>query len=144
MLHATNELENVVLNNLTIYGSLSEYLKNQNLEKEEFFKWADQGCDDNGFIEINQCIAAGDATRGIYTPITTIKDVAGLLQCEIDETDFYDVIDMLNDDDPNNLINKDDPIEVMQVFFEYCYEIALVPIDSGLYKGGYYLVINQD
>ena len=79
-----------------------------------------------------------------YIKITSIDQITALLLCEIDESDFNDVIELLNEDNPNDQINPNDTAAVLELFFEYVQEIAIFPIEHGKYKGGLMLVINED
>lgn len=137
-----NALESVVNENLAKYDDLNEFLDYYNLEKEDFKNWEDCGYSDDGFIQImdSYCLA-GNATTGELLPLTSIKEVTNLILEEIRNSNFNDTIELLNNDieDNNEKIDPSDTIGVMQLFFEFCHEIALIPSGKS-----YILVINED
>lgn len=141
----SKELNEIVKYNIVKYKDENEFLKYNNLDKNGFDQWATRGRSDDGFFEIMNCYClAGDATNDNYMKITSIDQITNLLLCEIDESDFVDVIELLNEDTPNDQISPNDTAAVLELFFEYVQEIAIFPIEHGKYKGGLMLVINED
>ena len=96
---------------------------------------------------INCYYLAGDATHGLYMPIKSVHDVTELLLTEIQENDFYSIIECLNDDaeqDGCPVIDMNNIYEVLETYLEYVQEIAVFKNTSGKYKGGYTVVINEN
>ena len=147
-----NELVDYAKNNLIEYDSENDFLKSNNIDKDDFDAWKIQGCSDDGFIQVMDCYwLAGDITRGNFLKITTYKEITDLIWAEIKESDFYDTIELLNDgmgqNDPR-YVDPNDDLQVLETFFEYCEsgagKIAIFKNEGGKYKGGYCLVIVTD
>ena len=142
------ELDELVNNSIVTYKNLDDYVKSNNLDKNDFLEWIKSGHSEDGFIEIINCYyLAGDATHGLYMPIKSVHDVTELLLTEIQENDFYDIVECLNDDaerDRCPIIDINDMHEVLETYLEYVQEIAVFKNNSGKYKGGYTVVINEN
>ena len=142
------ELDELVNNSIVTYKNLDDYVKSNNLDKSDFLEWIKSGHSEDGFIEIINCYyLAGDATHGLYMPIKSVHDVTELLLTEIQENDFYDIIECLNDDAEQNgcpIIDMNNIYEVLEIYLEYVQEIAVFKNTGGKYKGGYTVVINEN
>lgn len=142
------ELDELVNNSIVTYKNLDDYVKSNNLDKNDFLEWIKSGHSEDGFIEIINCYyLAGDATHGLYMPIKSVHDVTELLLTEIQENDFYSIIECLNDDaeqDRCPVIDMNNIYEVLETYLEYIQEIAVFKNTSGKYKGGYTVVINEN
>lgn len=142
------ELDELVNNSIVTYKNLDDYVKSNNLNKNDFLEWIKSGHSEDGFIEIINCYyLAGDATHGLYMPIKSVHDVTELLLTEIRENDFYNIIECLNDDaerDRCPIIDMNNIYEVLETYLEYIQEIAVFKNTSGKYKGGYTIVINEN
>lgn len=142
------KLDELVNNSIVTYKNLDDYVKSNNLDKNDFLEWIKSGHSEDGFIEIINCYyLAGDATHGLYIPIKSVHDVTELLLTEIQESDFYDIVECLNDDakqDGCPIIDMNNIYEVLEIYLEYVQEIAVFKNTSGKYKGGYTVVINEN
>lgn len=142
------KLDALVNNSIVTYKNLDDYVKSNNLDKNDFLEWIKSGHSGDGFIEIINCYyLAGDATHGLYIPIKSVHDVTELLLTEIQESDFYDIVECLNDDakqDGCPIIDMNNIYEVLEIYLEYVQEIAVFKNTSGKYKGGYTVVINEN
>lgn len=142
------ELDELVNNSIVTYKNLDDYVKSNNLNKNDFLEWIKSGHSEDGFIEIINCYyLAGDATHGLYMPIKSVHDVTELLLTEIQENDFYSIIECLNDDaeqDGCPIIDMNNIYEVLETYLEYIQEIAVFKNTSGKYKGGYTIVIDEN
>lgn len=142
------KLDELVNNSIVTYKNLDDYVKSNNLDKNDFLEWIKSGHSGDGFIEIINCYyLAGDATHGLYIPIKSVHDVTELLLTEIQENDFYDIVECLNDDakrDGCPVIDMNNIYEVLETYLEYVQEIAVFKNTSGKYKGGYTVVINEN
>ena len=142
------ELDELVNNSIVAYKNLDDYVKSNNLDKNDFLEWIKSGHSGDGFIEIINCYyLAGDATHGLYMPIKSVHDVTELLLTEIQESNFYDIVECLNDDakqDGCPIIDMNNIYEVLEIYLEYVQEIAVFKNTSGKYKGGYTVVINEN
>lgn len=142
------ELDELVNNSIVTYKNLDDYVKSNNLNKNDFLEWIKSGHSEDGFIEIINCYyLAGDATHGLYMPIKSVHDVTELLLTEIQENDFYSIIECLNDDaeqDGCPIIDMNNIYEVLETYLEYIQEIAVFKNTSGKYKGSYTIVIDEN
>ena len=142
------ELDELVNNSIVTYKNLDDYVKSNNLDKNDFLEWIKSGHSEDGFMEVINCYyLAGDATRGLYMPIKSVHDVTELLLTEIQENDFYSIIECLNDDaeqDGCPVIDMNNIYEVLETYLEYIQEIAVFKNISGKYKGGYTIVIDEN
>ena len=142
------ELDELVNNSIVTYKNLDDYVKSNNLDKNDFLEWIKSGHSEDGFMEVINCYyLAGDATHGLYMPIKSVHDVTELLLTEIQENDFYDIIECLNDDAEQGgcpVIDMNNIYEVLEIYLEYVQEIAVFKNTSGKYKGGYTVVINEN
>ena len=142
------ELDELVNNNIVIYKDLDDYVKSNNLDKNDFLEWNKNGYSEDGFVEVINCYyLAGDAARGLYMPIKSVHDITNLLLEEIRENDFYETIECLNDDaeqDGCPIIDINNTYEVLETYLDYVEEIAVFKNTSGKYKDGYTIVINED
>lgn len=142
------ELDELVNNSIVTYKNLDDYVKSNNLDKNDFLEWIKSGHSEDGFMEVINCYyLAGDATHGLYMPIKSVHDVTELLLTEIQENDFYSIIECLNDDaerDGCPIIDMNNIYEVLEIYLEYVQEIAVFKNTSGKYKGGYTVVINEN
>lgn len=142
------ELDELVNNSIVTYKNLDDYVKSNNLDKNDFLEWIKSGHSGDGFIEIINCYyLAGDATHGLYIPIKSVHDITELLLTEIQENDFYDIVECLNDDaerDGGPIIDINNIYEVLETYLEYVQEIAVFKNTSGKYKGGYTIVIDEN
>lgn len=141
------ELDKIVKDNIVEYKDENEFLKYSGLDKEDFNQWAIRGISDDGFIEIFDCYyLAGDATNGNYMKITDVSQITDLLLCEIRDSDFNEIVQILNEDNPypDTQIDPNNTASVLQLFFDFAQEVATFPIKHGKYKGGLMLVINED
>lgn len=142
------ELDELVNNSIVTYKNLDDYVKSNNLDKNDFLEWIKSGHSEDGFIEIINCYyLAGDATRGLYMLIKSVHDVTELLLTEIQENDFYSIIECLNDDaeqDGCPVIDMNNIYEVLETYLEYIQEIAVFKNISGKYKGNYTIVIDEN
>ena len=132
------ELIEMLKNNIEEYASVDEYCEFNNIDKEDFNEWLAEGHSEDGFVEIMSNIAAGNATTGEYAPITNYNQVFTLVKEEIQDSNFNDIIEMLNDDNPDDQIDPNDMEQVLQAFVEYA-TIAIVKTEKGLI-----LVIDYD
>lgn len=141
----SKELDEIVKDNIVEYKDENEFLKYNNLDKDEFNQWSIYGTSDDGLLQIIDCYClAGDATNDNYMKITSISQITELLLCEIEESGFNEIIEMLNEDDPDNKIDPNDTVKVLEIFFEYVHEVAVFPCPTGKYRGGLMLVIDED
>lgn len=141
----SKKLNEIVESYITNYKNENEFLQYNNLDKNDFNKWVKNGHSEDGFFGVMNCYClAGDATNDNYMRITSIDQITSLLLCEINESNFNDVIEMLNADNPDDQIDINDTAEVLETFCEFVQETAVFPIDRGKYKGGLMLVINED
>ena len=141
----SKELNEIVKDNIVEYRDENEFLKYNNLDKDEFNQWSIYGTSDDGLLRIIDCYySAGDATNDNYIKITSINQITELLLCEIEESDFNEIIEMLNEDDPDNKIDPNNTVEVLKLFFDYVNEVAVFPCPTGKYRGGLMLVIDED
>lgn len=142
------ELDELINNSIVTYKNLDDYVKSNNLDKNDFLEWIKSGHSEDGFIEIINCYyLAGDATHGLYIPIKSVHDVTELLLTEIQENNFYNIVECLNDDakrDGCPIIDMNNIYEVLETYLEYVQEIAVFKNTSGKYKGGYTVVINEN
>lgn len=142
------KLDELANNSIVTYKNLDDYVKSNNLDKNDFLEWIKSGHSGDGFIEIINCYyLAGDATHGLYMPIKSVHDVTELLLTEIQENDFYDIVECLNDDakqDGRPIIDMNNIYEVLEIYLEYVQEIAVFKNTSGKYKGDYTVVINEN
>ena len=142
------ELDELVNNSIVTYKNLDDYVKSNNLDKNDFLEWIKSGHSEDDFMEVINCYyLAGDATHGLYMPIKSVHDVTELLLTEIQENDFYSIIECLNDDaeqDGCPGIDMNNIYEVLEIYLEYVQEIAVFKNTSGKYKGGYTVVINEN
>ena len=142
------ELDELVNNSIVTYKNLDDYVKSNNLDKNDFLEWIKSGHSEDGFIEIINCYyLAGDATHGLYMPIKSVHDVTELLLTEIQENDFYSIIECLNDDaeqDGCPVIDMNNIYKALETYLEYIQEIAVFKNTGGKYKGGYTIVINEN
>lgn len=141
----SQELDEIVKDNIVEYKDENEFLKYNNLDKDEFNQWSIYGTSDDGLLQIIDCYClAGDATNDNYMKITSISQVTELLLREIEESDFNETIEILNEDDPDNKIDPNNTVKVLEIFFEYVHEVAVFPCPTGKYRGGLMLVIDED
>lgn len=142
------ELDKLVNNSIVTYKDLNDYVKSNNLDKNDFLEWNKKGYSEDGFIEVINCYyLAGDAAHGLYMPIKSVHDITNLLLEEIRENDFYDTIECLNDDaeqDGCPFIDINNTYEVLETYLNYVQEVAVFKNTSGKYKGGYTIVIDED
>lgn len=140
----TSELNEIVKSYLVKYKNEKEFLQYNDIEPKEFKKWVKDGYSEDGFFEVMNCYyLAGDATNGEYMKITSIDEIVKLLLCEIEESDFLEIIETLSDDNPDDPINPNNTAEVLETFCEFMQEIAVFPIEHGKYKGGLMLMLNE-
>lgn len=144
-----SEIDKLVLNSLNMYDDEADYCKTNNIDPEFFKQWKQQGHNDDGFMVINDCIRLGaddGLPEGRY-PITTIHEITKLVETEISESDFYEVIDMLNDDareagENESIIDIDDMYQVVETFIDYCFsgagELAAFPLGRSTATGEIY------
>ena len=138
------ELNQVITEGLTVYKDLNDYVTDNNLDIDDFTDWMKQGFSDDGFVQIDtKYWLAGNATTGDFLTITNKREIADLIFKEIKACNFYETIKLLNEDATfeDELININDPVDVVRSFFEYCQEIAIFPNQE---KNGYILVFNED
>lgn len=141
----SKELDKIVKENIVEYKDENEFLKYNGLGKDDFNQWIIRGVSDDGFFKVFDCYGlAGDATNDNYTKITDVSQITDLLLCEIRDSDFNEIVEALNEDNPNNLTDVNNVADVLELFFEYVHEVATFPIEHGKYKGGLMLVINED
>lgn len=139
------ELNKVVKDNIVEYKDEDEFLKYSGLDKDDFEQWAARGWSDDGFWEIFDCYGlAGDATNDNYMKITDVSQITNLLLCEIRDSGFNEIIEMLNTDNPDTQVDPNDTVSVLELFFDYVQEAATFPLEHGRYKGGLMLVIDED
>lgn len=142
------ELDKLVNNSIVIYKNLDDYVKSNNLDKNDFLEWNKNGYSEDGFVEVISCYyLTGDAANGLYMPIKSVHDITNLLLEEIRENDFYDTIECLNDDaerDGGPIIDINNTYEVLETYLNYVHEVAVFKNTSGKYKDDYTIVINED
>ena len=140
-----NELNELVKRSLVKYDSEDEYIRENNIDPMDWKEWKNQGCSDDGFIQIMDCYClAGNATTGNMATIDSINEITDLLIEEMEASDFKDTIEALNENNPENKIDLDNIIECLETFLEYCYEVSVFKQTEGKYKNHYCLVINED
>lgn len=140
-----NKLTELVKDYIVEYNSEDEYVKKNNIDIVDWENWKKQGYSDDGFIQIMNCYyLAGNATTGKLVAINNLDEVTNLLIEEMEESDFNDIIECLNDDNPENKINMNNTYQCLEVFLEYCSEVAIFKQTKGKYKNHYCLVIDVD
>lgn len=139
-----NELNEMVEYYLVKYNSEDEYLKENNIDPVDWENWKKQGYSDDGFIQIMDCYClAGNATANNMVAIDNLDEITDLLIEGMEASDFNDVIECLNDDDPENKIDMNNTYQCLEVFLDYCSEVAIFKQTEGKYKNHYCLVINE-
>lgn len=140
-----NELNELVKRSLVKYNSEDEYIRENNIDPMDWKEWKKQGHSDDGFIQVMDCYClAGNATTGKMVAIDNLDEVTDLLIEEMEESDFNDIIECLNDENPESKINLDSTSECLEAFLDYCFEVAIFKQTEGKYKNHYCLVMNED
>jgi hypothetical protein len=141
----SKKLDKIVKENIVEYKDENEFLKYNGLDKDDFNQWIIRGFSDDGLFEIFDCYSlAGDATNDNYMRITDVSQITDLLLCEIRDSDFNEIVEALNEDNPNDLTDVNTVANVVELFLEYIHEVATFPIEHGKYRGGLMLVIDED
>lgn len=141
-----NKLEELVSNAICIYDSEEDYLNNNDLASQftskEWEHMKDQGYSDDGTLQIDCAIWNGNK----ILPIRSIKDITELVLAEIEESDFNDIVELLNDEceSPEEKTDPNDIYQVVELFIEYCSEISVFKQTRGEYKGGLCIVFDED
>lgn len=139
-----SKLNELVRNAIVKYDDEKAYIKENKIEPSDWKEWKKQGYSDDGSLQIMDCYyLVGNATSGNMASIDNIDEITDLLIEEMEESDFNDVIGLLNDDceNPEDKININDTYECLEAFVDYCHEIAIFKQSEGNYKGHYCLVI---
>lgn len=138
-------LTELVKDYIVEYNSEDEYVKENNINLMDWENWKKQGYSDDGFLQIMDCYClAGNATTGNMVAIDNLDEVTDLLIEEMEESSFNDIIECLNDDNPENKIDMNNTYECLEVFLGYCSEVAIFKQTTGKYKNHYCLVIDED
>lgn len=137
-------MNELVKRSLVKYNSEDEYIRENNIDPMDWKGWKKQGYSDDGFIQIMDCYClAGNATTGKMATIDSLDEVTDLLIEEMEESDFNDIIECLNEDNPENKIDLDSTSECLETFLDYCFEVAIFKQTVGKYKGHYCLVMDE-
>lgn len=141
-----NKLEELVSSAIYMYNDEEDYLNNNELAcqftDKEWEQMKERGYSDDGTLQIDCAIWNGDK----ILPISSIKDITKLVLAEIEESDFNDIVELLNDDceSPEEKTDPNDIYQVMELFIEYCSEISVFKQTRGEYKGGLCIVFDED
>lgn len=139
------QLTELVKYSIVKYNSEDEYIRENNIDPMDWKEWKNQGHSDDGFIQIMDCYClAGNATTGNMATIDSINEITDLLIEEMEASDFRDIIELLNEDNPESKINLDSTSECLEAFLDYCFEVSIFKQTEGKYKNHYCLVINED
>lgn len=139
-----SKLTELVKDYIVEYNSEDEYVKENKIYLMDWEKWKKQGYSDDGVFHIMDCYClAGNATTGNMATIDSLDEVTNLLVEEMEESDFNDLIECLNDDNPDNKININNTYECLEAFLGYYFEVAIFKQTVGKYKGHYCLVMNE-
>ena len=132
----SKELDRIVKENIGEYKDENEYLKYNGLDKDDFNQWVIRGVSDDGFFVVFDCYGlAGNAANNNYMKITDVSQITDLLLCEIRDSDFNEIVEAVNEDNPNDLTDVNNPAEVLELFLEYVHEVATFPIEHGICAG---------
>lgn len=140
-----NKLTELVKDYIVEYNSEDEYVKENKIDLMDWENWKKQGYSDDGFIQIMDCYClAGNAITGNMATIDSLDEITNLLIEEMEDSDFNDTIELLNDDNPDNKIDMNNTYECLEAFLDYCFEVAIFKQTEGKYKNHYCLVIDED
>lgn len=139
-----NALTELVKDYLVEYNSEDEYLKENDIDPVDWKEWKKQGYSDDGFIQVmdGYCLA-GNATTGNMLTIDNLDEITNLLIEEMEESDFNDTIELLNEDNPENKIDMNNTYECLEAFLDDCFEVAIFKQTEGKYKNHYCLVVEM-
>lgn len=146
---AQNKWIDLLKYNSVRYDSEKQFLQKNNIDRDDFNEWKQRGCSEDGFVEVISHMAAGNATTNEYLPITSWDNILDLIACEIDESNFYELIEELNEDPSDGpQIDENDFYQVLETYLEWISggagQIAIFPLESDKSGSGLCLVIMND